>query len=324
MHETNTIGNADTAPDGTTTAVKLVESTGAPTHYTYGVIYSDATNKTHSVFLKAGNRTKVRLFIGVSAVGDGAGADFDLSAGTAGAYFNFSPGSYTPTGDPTIKAYPDGWYRCSISVTTPASPHVGYVQPLGNDGSPIFTGDPTQPSCYVWGPQMEVGPAPTSLIPTLGASVTRAADLLRVETSAYPHSATAGTLIIAAILRSARSGHLLNLSDNTSDERFAVYEDIGSVQFYIGDGGVMQANVVAGGFTAGTPLKAGFAWAANDIAAVKNGGTVNTDASASLPTVSRLRIGNSESDTQPVHALISQITYVPRRMTNAELQAATS
>jgi hypothetical protein len=74
----------------------------------------------------------------------------------------------------------------------------------------------------------------------------------------------------------------------------------------------------------GTPLKFGAAWAANDLAALTDGAAVVTDASVTLPTAATLmRIGRQDAfNVTTMH--LRQLTFLPRRITNAELQERTS
>jgi hypothetical protein len=76
--------------------------------------------------------------------------------------------------------------------------------------------------------------------------------------------------------------------------------------------------------TKGTPFKCAAAWAANDFAVDKDNGTVGVDASGSVPnTITRLCFGDDSSAATPTHTM-SRFIWVPRRMTNAQLQAATT
>jgi hypothetical protein len=85
------------------------------------------------------------------------------------------------------------------------------------------------------------------------------------------------------------------------------------------DGGVLQANLALTSNADGTQNRLAAAWSANDIAAVANGGTVQTDASATLPTPTVLCIGYGTGGANITTSRIAKILYLPRRMSNAEL-----
>tara|TARA_R110002126_G_scaffold176360_5_gene325008 strand:- start:294 stop:572 length:279 start_codon:yes stop_codon:yes gene_type:complete len=72
-------------------------------------------------------------------------------------------------------------------------------------------------------------------------------------------------------------------------------------------------------------IKVGVAYQTDDAAAVMDGGTVGADATITpAATDTSLYLGNHASSTRALNGYIYSITYLPRRMTNAELIARTS
>lgn len=153
-----------TAPDGSNYADKLVEDTANNLHVAYqsctvtsGQIY------TFSIYLKAGERTK--LFLNLSVAFPGASdVAFDLVAGNASGITN------------TINPVGNGWYRCSITATANAT-GAANVNLYCYTTAVSYTGDGTS-GLYIWGAQLETGSVATSYIPTTTAQVTRAADVV--------------------------------------------------------------------------------------------------------------------------------------------------
>jgi hypothetical protein len=57
---------------------------------------------------------------------------------------------------------------------------------------------------------------------------------------------------------------------------------------------------------------------------VINGGSVVSDTSVSVPSVTTLSIGKDESSNYWLNGHIKSIQYYPRRLTNTQLQELTS
>jgi len=160
--------NATTAPDGTPSVVdKLVENGATAEHYaSVPIAAADNATIVQSCWAKAAERTSIH-FAFVTKAGAFPGARFNLTTGTVAATFNGATAS--------IVAYPDGWYRCTISAsigsggTSPASR--AYVS---NGSATNYAGDGTS-GVYVWGMHAEVslvGAVATPYIKTLGSTVT--------------------------------------------------------------------------------------------------------------------------------------------------------
>jgi hypothetical protein len=190
--------NQIVAPDGNTTADKVIPSVVNGNHRirlnTYGY-NATASTVTISVFAKKGELTKFRLGLSASA---GVGALFDLDNGT---FTNIS------TGIGRITAYPNGWYRCSV---TGPSGSVADTLLTDNSGNIVFAGNGTD-GLYLWGWQFEQWPGvgltttsvfnATSYIPTYGTTVTRANEALALSNLVANNivSATGGTWFVHII-----------------------------------------------------------------------------------------------------------------------------
>ena len=139
--------DAGVAPDGTTTAEKILETatTGPHAFYNFGISISAAAH-TLSVYLKAAERTWAKI-----AIYDGTndrGAWFNLSTGAVGTK------ETGVTAEPAV-AVGNGWYRCSITRTT--------VSGTGGPGFYAATADNVSSyagtlnsGIYIWGADLRV------------------------------------------------------------------------------------------------------------------------------------------------------------------------
>lgn len=164
--------NADVAPDGTSTADKIIGTATTGFHacrqdftYTTGLVY------TLSVFAKAAEYSNLIIADLVSGT---FACTFDLSAGTAGTPLGGAPFTSVTA---SIQNIGSGWYRCVLTGTSNTSAlrspsFVGYPAgaTLSANGAQ-YTGDGTS-GILLWGAQLEQRSAVTAYTPTTTAPIT--------------------------------------------------------------------------------------------------------------------------------------------------------
>lgn len=143
--------NVATAPNGTATADKLVESIANSAHYAYFSTGNTLTASAHtaSIYAKASERSFLYLTFETSTA---IGAWFDLSNGTVGTVQAGVTAQITSVGD--------GWYRCSVSRVVSAGLHYFTPRVTNSDNVSSYLGDGTS-GIFLWGAQLELGSTAT-------------------------------------------------------------------------------------------------------------------------------------------------------------------
>ena len=144
--------NAASAPNGTTTADKLIATAVNSGHGVYqGIAIVTSSSYTLSAYFKSGEYAFASL----------AGYDndtffgmFDLTLGTVVNATGLSSSSITSVGN--------GWYRCTISRTaTVTGTSYWYARPFPTSVYTGYTGDGTS-GIYLWGAQLEASATATA------------------------------------------------------------------------------------------------------------------------------------------------------------------
>ena len=303
--------NTSVAPDGTTTA-DTVNSSGTAVVSQSFTKAASAITYTGSLFVK-GSVTDFSLTIDDGTTVNRGRARFNLSTGTLGSVTN--DGTFTGT-TATITLFPNGWYRLTLTTTT----NILITARL----RPFWTGAGT--SIDFWGAQLETGSFATSYIPTVAATVTRAADVASITGANFSswYRQDEGTIFVeGATSSSTASPILFQADDGTANERIQVRRNgtTNASSLLVTDGGTTQANFSVTGYNANTIGKTCAMYSLNDFQLSFNGTLGTADTSGTLPTVDRAFIGFASS---PVYANgpIKRLTYWPTRL-NEVLQRIT-
>lgn len=323
--------NAVTAPDGTLTADRIVETATTAAHKLTQVATTTNTSPlTLSIFIKAGERTTATLAIQESSPFTRYSyALFDLSAVSVGAVTNNGGAG---TSSASIVSVGNGWCRCSLTTTLGgvAASCLSNVF-IGAIGG--YAGDITK-GVYLWGSQLEAGATPTPYIPTTSAAATRAADVVSMTSTNFSswYNQTEGTFLATAMVpyldAAGTNRRTFDVTDGTANNRMgSVHANQGGVTrlLCLGvTGGVAQFDLnsgdASGNTTDGTFNSSVFTYKLNDFAASHRGNTVLTDVSGIVPTVNQINIGSLIGSLTFHNGFISRITYWPARLSNTDLQ----
>jgi hypothetical protein len=186
--------DAGTAPDGTTTADKLIPNVGV----NRGIVYTTqpiplaSARNTFSVFAKSDGYDYINVISQTSG------------AYSPGVQFNLSTGSVVTSDNATgtITDEGDGWYRCSILPDAGAPAYASLVF-QANDGTAPNTGDYYRSTftadgssgVLIWGTQLEGGITLSPYIPTTTTALFRLTNVTRGVNGTTAATASSGDAI---------------------------------------------------------------------------------------------------------------------------------
>jgi hypothetical protein len=202
-----------------------------------------------------------------------------------------------------------------------------YGTSTGSDfASRTYTGDGTS-GIFIWGAQLEAGAFPSSYIPTVAASATRAADSLSYTAGvSYPFSA------YAEYQRGGTAGtqnNALGFGVSTANQQIYIGNNVGSIQtseaqFWVRDTGDSAFLRHASGTSPiDTTVKQAGRIGIDDFASCVSGGTVLTDTSGTVPTISQMHLGQDIGGGRPLFGHIRRIAIVQGAVSDANLQGMT-
>lgn len=209
------------------------------------------------------------------------------------------------------------WRRYDLTVTHAAA----------GTSSVYFVVDPgVGEQIDVCAAQYEAGAKASSYIPTAASSVTRAADVCKIDGVSFTswYRQDEGT-VFAEYRTASTEGGILSLDAGLASDRIALDAPT-LTQFRVRSivsGGVQceLKNTVAA-YPATT--RAGVAYRTDDFAACANGGAVSVDTSGMVPLANKLMVGTNADSGFALNGTIARIAYYPRRLTNEQLQRLTA
>jgi hypothetical protein len=287
-----------------------------------GSITYTAAVYTISVYLKYYGQQFVQINTSANGV---IYCNFDLINGTKGT----PSGSGSPVAD--IQNAGNGWYRCSISVTTTAQT-AGFALAASNSltasVNPAFAGNGFN-GYLVWGAQVELAPSATSYIATVASAQTRTVDSASMTgtnfTSWYNYSG--GTVYVEAATGNPTSGatpHTFALSDGTINNiARIIYTSTGVTTNAVVNNVTLQNLTVALPLTIAANTFYKTAWyfspAGNGVSSA--GQTATTYATAiNAPAINQMTFG-SINGTNILNGRIKKFAYYPLALTNTQIQS---
>jgi hypothetical protein len=322
--------NAGTAPDGTLTAQKITEDNLSTNGYVAQTpTLANASIYSFSVFAKAAGKTEVNLYHTGNRFAFAQNVVFNLSNGTIASTAGGASG--------VIKAYPDGWYKCTmVTIATNAS---GTQSTRIYPGSTTDTGNGTD-GVLIWGADYQLGAFPTSYIPTVASSVTRNQDQASISSANItPLWSSIGNTIVQESSYTSQASKIVTTGVSvyvSGNNRIRILDSDGSRTSTVsgrveGDTSTRNSTPVFYNSTANTVYtnKAAFFVNTGEYpGGVINGGflsqntTGNTGLPIGVPNFYFGTLSGSESSAEgALNGYFKNLKLYPKRLTNAELQA---
>ncbi len=316
--------NYAVAPDGTTSGMRL-QWTGTTGSYRYGSVITNtaAIPYTSSIFIKANAASQITLFMGANDGSTVSNASFNTSTLAVTTSFNNANGNLITGVSASVTAYVNNWYRITLTATNSLS--------MVNFTAGVVVQVAAAGDVNVWGVQLEAGAFATSYIPTVSASVTRSADNATMVGNNFSnwYNQNNGTFSVTMEASANANAEYLEVCDVSNASNSFYFDNAGgSMRNIVASGGSVVAilNLSAVGAVGATNKLAG-AYAFNDFAASRNGGTVAIDSGGAVPVGAlQMNIGRSVNAVASTYidGHIKSVSYYNTRLLDAQLQALTA
>jgi hypothetical protein len=312
--------NATTAPDGTTTADLFYPTATGGASYIF--LTEDASSNTWSMSFFAKPAGKNVLWLNLVSFADRGVVYFDLSDQT----IQVVAGSVSTWTNATCTPLANGWFRCSATSTAAFAISGSEAQAVGicdAKGSTLVTASGTD-GIFIWGAQLEAASFPSSYIPTVAASATRAADVLTYTAGvSYPLTLWAEITLNAASTLDG-NGRIAVETRNTAADRAIIYNINGDMgAFSNNNNNTESVSLVSGSLAANTISRMGFRVATDNFRFAKDNVLGATDTSGLVPaTPNSIDFGNGGSLNQ-LFGHIRRAAIFNSALTDAQLQTVT-
>lgn len=327
--------NVAVAPDGTTTAEKIIPTITDSGYVQQSINTTTGVVYTMSCFVKAAEMTTVALGIG-NAFGD-TSMRVDLTTGQVTTLPTNSLGYFSTY-------IGNGWFRIGFtkaSSGTGASGFYCFAIGTANSSNGIF----------IWGAQVETGNYATSYMPTTASTFARSTDTststttnraleTATITNMYPwFNAQEGTLFAETMIANSQysnnyrypgSASLDTNNANCIHIFYAINQslsmrNISSEIFFGNDGSGAQ-------FVNSSPItisdnsinKQTVMYKLNDANGSGNGVSGTTDTNIVVPQVNKLRIGDLRGGGSPLNGWVREVTYYSTRLTETQANSLTT
>jgi hypothetical protein len=304
------VGNAYTEQSG------LPVSGGQP--YTWSVWLKNRGNRRVSVF--GFTKTSANAFSGNLEMT----VDFSVATPTASITVstNFTSTSVTPP-----VAFGNGWYRCTMTGTTPSNAAVTGFGISNKDAVPASGTN----GCEVWGAQLEAGSGASSYIPTGANQGSRTKDICNITGSNFSSWFVDGPGTIVAQSDNVKFNTRNLLCEFNKDASNYIQMGVGAgagsgEALFYNPNGFSQSGTTP---SLNTAYKSAYVWDTDYFKMCLNGtlGSADTNGNIVSSGMVNLSIGGDLTNPTDVYIKnghIRSLKYWPTRLPDAQLQALTT
>ena len=302
-------------PSGVNSASLLNINNGvSASKFIYLAISTSSSIHTQSIFVKYVDRQWIQLLSG----GTSHYANFDIQNGVVG---------NTSACSSTIEDYGNGWYRCTTTLDSAATPTNLAIAVIDDNTATRLTASTGTGSYYLFGSQVEQGSYATSYIPTNGSTVTRLQDAAFGSGSSDLINSTEGVLY-AEVSALANDGTFrqLTLSDNSTSDRVSIdfTSTDNQIRSFSSSGGSTVANMTSTVSDANQFNKVAVKYKLNDYALWINGVEVATDTNANVPIgLNELSFDNG-GGSNDFYGNVKCVAVFKEALTDEELECLTT
>ncbi|MFZ2870549.1 phage head spike fiber domain-containing protein [Zavarzinia sp.] len=319
--------NAASAPQGVVIADKIVEAASSVRHYVaQSIAYTAGQDYCWSSMLKRSERKRARVRLPSGQFSASAFVDVDLSTGAV-----IATGAGAVRGD----CWPmgNGWYRAWVVTTATATASGNAeVEMLDDLSASAYAGDGAS-GLYAVNMQCEIGAYPSSYIPTVLGTVSRAPDIATYPFASLAYNADACGLVAEWVADHAypsqagvtQSYFVATLSDGSSSNYIRLMTDIGGLpRVVVRAAAATQATLTGAALGTGTLGKASAGVQKDSIVAAFSAAAVQTDMAADMPAgVNQITLGVSETSGAQTYldGYLRRLLFFNSRPSDAEIQA---
>ncbi len=212
------------------------------------------------------------------------------------------------------------WQRFTFTFTPTAT---------GSRNAGILNVANTAADLLVYAMQIETGSYPTSYIPCMGVSATRAKDVCNKTSATSIIGQTEGTIFIEGKINADNTddyNRIFGISQGNDSYRIIIFSNNQKeLSMNVKNAGNTEASITSTISPLST-FKAAIGYAANDFVFYVNGQQIGTDNSGSVPACHTISLGTHEdgSGTRVIEGGVNQALLFKTRLTNAELAALTT